>query len=385
MTDDAQLRQWLVGHRGMVASRGGAPEDHPDVETLTKHATGQLGGDRARVVTEHLLVCEDGRCVAFVRANAEDVDAARDHLYPPEESEGMHQRTFLCRELLWQQFEEMAREQNLPIDDLVEEAMQAYARQRQTGSVGRAPAASPYQAHDYSLPNDEPDMERTAARSPVRGLRDMREHAREASTQEAPALRPNNPAAMPRGIGGGPPPRAPSMGGMGMPPPPASVAARAGAPPPRSFGAQVPPPPQPRQSTQRMPPAPAPPAMAPPPQARGGGARHAPPPLPSSPQMPGAMGMGSGDLTLAYRGQAYPVTKDHYILGRSKTNADLVLDDSNVSRQHAAIERVGDAWYVVDLGSTNGVYVGGVKITRQRIAEGDVIEITTHQIQCSFR
>lgn len=130
MNDDRQLIQWLGGHRGAV--RGGSPEDHPDIETLSKHATGQLVGNSARVVTEHLLVCDDGRCVAFVRSVAEDVDAAAAILYPadgePGESKGMRHRTFLCRELLWQHFEEMARELNAPIDQLVEEAMQVYAR-----------------------------------------------------------------------------------------------------------------------------------------------------------------------------------------------------------------------------------------------------------------
>lgn len=88
----------------------------------------------------------------------------------------------------------------------------------------------------------------------------------------------------------------------------------------------------------------------------------------------------NGVLSLTYRGQTFNVDKDHFILGRSKTNADVVLDDSNVSRQHAAIERAGDAWYIVDLGSTNGIYIGGVRVTRQRLEDGDVIEITTHQI-----
>ncbi|MGC4003301.1 MAG: hypothetical protein QM811_09265 [Pirellulales bacterium] len=49
-------------------------------------------------------------------------------------------------------------------------------------------------------------------------------------------------------------------------------------------------------------------------------------------------------LSLTYRGQAFNVDKDHFILGQSKWNADLVLDDSNVSRQHAAVEHAGNAW-----------------------------------------
>jgi hypothetical protein len=403
MSDDAQLMHWLGGHRAVV--RGGSPEDHPDIETLTKHATGQLAGSAARAVTEHLLVCDDGRCVAFVRAGAEDVDAAAGLLYPAEgEAEGMHQRTFLCRELLWQHFEEMSREMNTPIDDLVEEAMQAYARQRAAASPsGHHSAQAPYSsAHDYSSPDEAPDMERTAARP---GLRQS--PSREAATMEAPAARPPHPAGVrpmsmpmnqmsppPRMGGGAPMPSPPAVTlkapshppGMPMSPP------TRGAPPPMSrpftqpLGHQVPAPPPPRGgigATGRMPAAPPPP---PPPSASNmptGQRRHAPPPLPSSPMM-AAPSMG-GHLSLTYRGQGYDVNKDHFILGRSKTNADLILDDSNVSRQHAAIERGPDGWYIVDLGSTNGVYIGGVRVTRQRVEDGDVIEITTHQIFCTLQ
>lgn len=120
------------------------------------------------------------------------------------------------------------------------------------------------------------------------------------------------------------------------------------------------------------------------------GGRSAPPPLPSAPAViaqafaVGPSPAGEG-LTLTYQGRPLEVTKERVVLGRSKQNADIFLDDANVSRQHAAIERVGHAWYVVDLGSTNGVYVGGVRITRHRLIDGDVIEITTHQVVATLR
>lgn len=404
MNDDAQLMQWLGGHRAVV--RGGSPEDHPDIETLTKHATGQLAGSTARAVTEHLLVCDDGRCVAFVRAGAEDVDAAAGLLYPAEgEAEGMHQRTFLCRELLWQHFEEMSREMNMPIDDLVEEAMQAYARQRAAASPSghhSAPYPAQSSAYDYSSPEEAPDMERTAARP---GLRQS--PSREAATMEAPAARPPpaqagvRPMSMPSNAmsppsmrGGAPPPNPPAVSLRAPSHPPGAPMPRpGGAPPPlqrpftQPLGQPIPAPPPPRGgigATGRMPAAPPPPSAS---NMPTGQRRHAPPPLPSSPQMMSApyVAQGASHLSLTYRGQSFQVDKDHFILGRSKTNADLVLDDSNVSRQHAAVERGPDGWYVVDLGSTNGVYIGGVKVTRQRIEDGDIIEITTHQIFCTLQ
>jgi len=71
--------------------------------------------------------------------------------------------------------------------------------------------------------------------------------------------------------------------------------------------------------------------------------------------------------------------------GFNKSQGELlVLDDANVSRQHAAIERVGDVWYLADLGSTNGCYIEGQRVSRRAISDGDVIEITTHQIRCTL-
>ena len=96
-------------------------------------------------------------------------------------------------------------------------------------------------------------------------------------------------------------------------------------------------------------------------------------------------GRAAATLSLSYNRQRFDVNKERFILGRSKTQADLVLEDPNVSRQHAAIERVGNDWFLADLGSTNGCYIDGQRVSRRKIADGDVIEITTHQVRCTLR
>lgn len=48
-------------------------------------------------------------------------------------------------------------------------------------------------------------------------------------------------------------------------------------------------------------------------------------------------------------------------LGRDVNNS-IVLDDEFVSAAHAALTYRGRAWYVEDLGSTNGTYVNGEAI-----------------------
>jgi pSer/pThr/pTyr-binding forkhead associated (FHA) protein len=55
-----------------------------------------------------------------------------------------------------------------------------------------------------------------------------------------------------------------------------------------------------------------------------------------------------------------------------------VLDwDSEISRVHAALERIGEDWTVVDDGlSHNGTYLNGSRVTsRQRLKDGDVLAV----------
>ena len=62
-------------------------------------------------------------------------------------------------------------------------------------------------------------------------------------------------------------------------------------------------------------------------------------------------------------------------LGRDVNNS-IVLDDEFVSASHAALTYRGRAWYVEDLGSTNGTYVNGSQVDGlAAIAFGDEIQI----------
>ena len=64
-------------------------------------------------------------------------------------------------------------------------------------------------------------------------------------------------------------------------------------------------------------------------------------------------------------------------IGRRPSN-DVVLDwDSEISRVHAALERIGEDWTVVDDGlSHNGTYLNGNRVTsRQRLRDGDVLAV----------
>jgi hypothetical protein len=67
-------------------------------------------------------------------------------------------------------------------------------------------------------------------------------------------------------------------------------------------------------------------------------------------------------------------------LGRSR-QCDVVLDDPNVSRQHAEVRPRGGSWVLSDLGSTNGSVLNGRRINGPEVLKpGDQIEIGTSVI-----
>jgi pSer/pThr/pTyr-binding forkhead associated (FHA) protein len=61
------------------------------------------------------------------------------------------------------------------------------------------------------------------------------------------------------------------------------------------------------------------------------------------------------------RGQRYSVTTVLAHLGRGEHN-DIVIAEESVSDSHAKLQRRDGVWYVTDLRSTNGTYVGGKRI-----------------------
>lgn len=65
-----------------------------------------------------------------------------------------------------------------------------------------------------------------------------------------------------------------------------------------------------------------------------------------------------------------PLDRAELLVGRGE-EADVVIDEPLVSREHARLIWEGDAFVVLDLGSTNQTRVNGERILRARLEPGD--------------
>jgi predicted component of type VI protein secretion system len=64
-----------------------------------------------------------------------------------------------------------------------------------------------------------------------------------------------------------------------------------------------------------------------------------------------------------------------------REGCDLTLDEPEVSRRHLALRPAGDEVHVEDLGSSNGTFINGHKLTQTVSAKaGDVIRVGTSEM-----
>jgi hypothetical protein len=274
-------------------------------------------------------------------------------------------RHFQCRDYLWDIFEQMSTELECSTDYLINEAMRQYARSRNYGTA-RSGAVDPV--------SDAPPRTDTPLVPPS-------ENAAYAASSGIPSLRET---AGQRGgsLPSPPPPRArttTSAGGaqtvpVNMTPP---AAARPPGPPKRPTGSSLP--------------APPPPPPPPPPGARNTG-RNAQPMMTNPPPLPGGARPAAPvnnarprALYIIFNGQKIPVTKEEFVIGRGSKSADLAIKDGNISRRHAAVVLHNGAYYLKDLGSTNGVEFQGRRFDSKRIDEGDLFRICDYELRFTYQ
>ena len=82
-------------------------------------------------------------------------------------------------------------------------------------------------------------------------------------------------------------------------------------------------------------------------------------------------------------GKVYEFNKDEIVLGRDLGN-DIVVGDADISRRHAHLVWQGDAYMVEDLGSTNGTYVNGERLTGPKLLAGGETIMFGSSIEMEF-
>ncbi len=82
-----------------------------------------------------------------------------------------------------------------------------------------------------------------------------------------------------------------------------------------------------------------------------------------------------------------PNAGSKYLLDQEITSAgrhpdsEVFLDDVTVSRRHAQILRTEGRYFVQDVGSLNGTYVGGGRVEFQELRNGDELQIGRYQLE----
>ena len=263
-------------------------------------------------------------------------------------------RSFTCRDYLWDVFQRMSVDLQCSVDYLINEAMRQYVQNQQGAPPPQFP---PGQSLPPAPPGGAAVPFRSAPLSNPPGQ----------SRPNAAAHLSSVPPPVPAGFGA-PPPRA------AAPPAPLKPPTFPGAP--RQAGPTGPMQPV-FPGAQPTPAAPSPVAGAEP---RFSGQ----PQRPARPAQPAAAATARPPLFIIFNGQKIPITKDEFVIGRGSKLADLAIKDGNISRRHAAVTFQGGAYYIRDLGSTNGIEYGGRRIDSKRIEEGDTFRICDYELRCTY-
>jgi pSer/pThr/pTyr-binding forkhead associated (FHA) protein len=100
---------------------------------------------------------------------------------------------------------------------------------------------------------------------------------------------------------------------------------------------------------------------------------------PEPPAAEGEAGASGEMAALTVAEQRHELGGRPVVLGRSK-ECDIQIMDPNVSRRHAEVRPQGEAYVVVDLGSTNGIEVDGKRVTELALEDGSRFTIGATEV-----
>jgi hypothetical protein len=102
-------------------------------------------------------------------------------------------------------------------------------------------------------------------------------------------------------------------------------------------------------------------------------------PQPTEAATPEELGVEREIVSLTVDGQRHPLDKRSVVLGRSR-DCDIRIEDPNVSRHHAEVRQEGATYWIVDLGSTNGLEVNGRRVKRAKLEDADRVMIGSTEL-----
>jgi pSer/pThr/pTyr-binding forkhead associated (FHA) protein len=75
------------------------------------------------------------------------------------------------------------------------------------------------------------------------------------------------------------------------------------------------------------------------------------------------------------------LVRDDYTIGRAEENT-VRLTERNISRRHARLTKPSEHWLLLDLGSYNGCYVNGQRVSeKHEIVHGDLVQLGDYRLQ----
>ena len=93
--------------------------------------------------------------------------------------------------------------------------------------------------------------------------------------------------------------------------------------------------------------------------------------------------MKHGQLIPLHGGNPIPLTKPVLTIGRSP-DCDIVVRHKSIASRHCQLKWRQGSWFVLDLGSKNGVRVDGQLCTEQQVSPGSVIRVGAARFELSM-
>lgn len=90
-----------------------------------------------------------------------------------------------------------------------------------------------------------------------------------------------------------------------------------------------------------------------------------------------------GELIPCGGGDPIPLLKPKLLVGR-RSHCDIQLQFPNVSSHHCELEWVNGFWRVLDLNSSNGVKVNGMRVETKWLMPADVLSVGRHRYEVVY-